>query len=39
VALTVLNVAEAWQGTMYGVVILVAVVVDDLMRRTWSQHE
>jgi rhamnose transport system permease protein len=30
-ALTVLNVAEAWQGTMYGVVILAAVVLDKWM--------
>ena len=30
-ALTVLNVAEAWQGTMYGVVILGAVILDKWM--------
>ena len=32
-ALTALNVADAWQTTSYGVVILLAVVFDDLMAR------
>lgn len=36
-ALTALNVADAWQGTTYGLVILAAVVFDDLVsRRTRS---
>ncbi len=32
-ALTVLNVQDAWQGTTYGIVILLAVIFDDLMAR------
>jgi rhamnose transport system permease protein len=30
-ALTVLNIADAWQGTMYGVVIMLAVIFDHWM--------
>lgn len=32
-ALTALNVADAWQSTSYGLVILLAVIFDDLMER------
>jgi rhamnose transport system permease protein len=35
-ALTVLNLPEAWQATTYGIVILVAVIADDLLRRRWQ---
>jgi rhamnose transport system permease protein len=37
-ALTALNVADAWQSTSYGVVILLAVIFDDLMSRRGARQ-
>lgn len=36
-ALTVLNLADAWQGTAYGLVILLAVAFDDVMSRRFRR--
>ncbi len=36
-ALTVLKLPDAWQGTTYGLVILLAVIFDDLMGRRFRQ--
>jgi ribose/xylose/arabinose/galactoside ABC-type transport system permease subunit len=36
-ALTSLNVPEAWQNTSYGLVILAAVVFDDLIKRRYRK--
>ena len=36
-ALTVLKLPDAWQGTTYGLVILVAVIFDDVMSRRFQR--
>lgn len=36
-ALTVLNIADAWQGTMYGLVILLAVIFDHWMGKRFRK--
>jgi ribose/xylose/arabinose/galactoside ABC-type transport system permease subunit len=39
VALAVLGIEGSWQTLVYGVIILLALVVDTILKRLWDRAE